>query len=190
MDRLTKAAHFIPLSHPYTTTEVTQAFLDNIFKLHGMPTTIVSDRDPIFTSAFWKALFTLQRTGLCLSSAYHPQTDGQTEVINRCLEKYLRCLAGDRPKQWAKWLPLAEWWYNTTYHASTGITPYEALYGQPPPSWKDYIPGSTSVAAANTTLQDRQTMMNILKTHLQTSENIMKQMADKKRSERAFDVGD
>lgn len=82
VDRLTKAAHFIPLSHPYTATEVAQAFLDNIYKLHGMPTTIISDRDPIFTSAFWTALFQLQGTTLCLSSSYHPQTDGQTEVIN------------------------------------------------------------------------------------------------------------
>lgn len=190
VDRLTKAAHFIALAHPYTASDVAQAFLDNIYKLHGLATTIISDRDPIFTSAFWKALFQLQGTELCLSSSYHPQTDGQTEVINRCLENYLRCMTGDRPKHWAKWLPLAEWWYNTTYHASTGITPYEALYGQPPPSWKHYIPGTSTIDAVDTTLQDRQTMMQILKSHLEHSQNRMKQMADKHRSERILEVGD
>ncbi len=73
VDRLTKVAHFIALAHPYTATEVAQAFLNNIYRLHGLPATIISDRDPIFTSAFWKSLFNLQGTMLCLSSSYHPR---------------------------------------------------------------------------------------------------------------------
>lgn len=75
-------------------------------------------------------------------------------------------MTGDRPKHWVQWLPLAEWWDNTTYHVSTGITPYEALYGQTTPSRKDYVLSTTSIDAADTTLQDRQTMMSILKAHL------------------------
>lgn len=98
-------------------------------------------------------------------------------------------MAGDRPKHWVKWLPLAEWWYITSYHSSIGVTPYEAMYGQAPPSWKDYIPGSTPIEATDTTLQDRQTMMHVLKTHLQQSQNRMKQLADQHRSERSFEVG-
>jgi len=82
VDKFSKFAHFVPLHHPYTAPRVAQAFLDNVYHLHGLPTHIVSDRDPVFTSLFWKELFRLAQVQLCLSSAYHPQTDGQTERVN------------------------------------------------------------------------------------------------------------
>ena len=97
-----------------------------------MPRTIVSDRDPIFLSQFWEEFFQLQGSSLCRSSAYHPQTDGQTEVVNRSLEGYLRCFAGHQPSTWTNWLPWAEWWYNTTFHSAIQLTPFEAVYGRPP----------------------------------------------------------
>lgn len=84
--RLTKYAHFLALRHPYTAKDVAQLFLDNVYKLLGLPSTIVSNRDAIFTSKFWQELFQLQGSYLHLSTAYHPRTNGQTEIINKCLE--------------------------------------------------------------------------------------------------------
>lgn len=110
------------LSHPYAALDAAQVFLDTVFKLHGMPASIVSDRDVLFVSAFWQELFRLQGTRLNLSTAYHPQTDGQTEVVNRCLEAYLRSMTGERPKASVHWWPLAQWWFNTTYHFAAKMT--------------------------------------------------------------------
>lgn len=96
VDPLTKYGHFVPLSHPYTAAGVAQQLMNEVFKLHGLPRTIISYRDPVFLSAFWEAFFNLQGTKLHQSSAYHLETDGQTENLNRTLEQYLRCVAGER----------------------------------------------------------------------------------------------
>jgi hypothetical protein len=149
VDRLSKYAHFCTLHHPFTSSMVAQIFMDQVFKLHGMPNSIVSDRDPTFTRNFWQELFKLQGTQLHLNSAYHPQTDGQMEVVNKCLETYLRCFASAKQHQWAQWLPLVEWWYNTTYHTTTRMTPFEAVYGQKPPSVISYLPGTSKVQAVD-----------------------------------------
>ena len=100
VDRLSKYAHFCALPHPSTPNLVAQSFMDHIFKLHGMPTSIVSDRDPVFTSNFWQELFRLQGTQLQLSISYHPQTNGQTEVVNKCLEIYLKCFNSKKQHLW------------------------------------------------------------------------------------------
>ena len=118
VDRLSKYGPFMALAHPYSAIDVAKAYLDNVFKLHGWPRSIVSDRDPVFLRTFWKGLFFLYDTDLLLSSSYHPQTDGQSEVVNRCLETYLRCMTSEKLKEWCRWLPLAEWWYNTHFHSS------------------------------------------------------------------------
>ncbi len=175
VNRLSKYAHFCALPHPFTPTLVAQSFMDQIFKLHGMPTSIVSDRDPIFTSNFWQELFKLQGTQLQLSTSYHPQTNGQTEAVNKCLENYLRCFTSKKKHQCVEWLPLAEWWYNTNYHVATKMTPCEAVYGQLPPSPTSYIPRCSKVQAVDQLLQNRATMLARLKDNLHQAQNHMKQ---------------
>jgi hypothetical protein len=130
VDFLSKYAHFYTLQHPFTTSTVAHIFMDQVFKLHGMPHSIVSNRDPTFTSNFWQEMFKMQGTELHLNTTYHPQNDGQTEAFNKCLETYLRCFSLEKKNQWAQWLPLVEWWYNTSYHTTTCMTPFEVVYGQ------------------------------------------------------------
>ncbi|PKA46982.1 putative mitochondrial protein [Apostasia shenzhenica] len=190
VDRLSKYAHFMALAHPFSATTVAQAYLDNVYKLHGMPEKIVSDRDKIFLSRFWQELLKLLKVQVQMSTAYHPQTDGQTEVVNRCLETYLRCMTVERPKEWLKWLPLSEWWYNTNYHSSLKCSPYEVLYGQKPPLHVPYLAGTAVVDAVDRSLQSRENFIKLLKHHLLQAMNRMKVQADKHRKEREFEVGD
>lgn len=128
-DRLTKFAHFLSLTHPFSAQEVARLFLDLVGKIHGIPKTIVSDRDKIFTSSFWQELFRSLGVGLRMSTTYHCETDGQTERVNQCLEAYLRCMCFTWPRSWNKWLFLAQWWYNLSYHSAIKRTPFEALFG-------------------------------------------------------------
>lgn len=190
VDRLTKYAHFIPLTHPYSAHSVADIFVREIVRLHGMPRSIVSDRDPIFLSKFWEAYFSLQNTQLCRRSAYHPQSDGQTEVTNRTLECYLRCFAGMKPTDWSKWLPWAEWWYNTSFHSAIRMSPYQALYSRPPPAVTAYLPGSTSVHDVELSLKARDHTLKLLKSHLHDAQSRMKKYADSHRTERSFSVDD
>ena len=152
VDRLTKYAHFVTLKHPFTASTIAKIFIANIVRLHGVPSSIVSDRDKVFISSFWCTLFQLQGTSLCMSSSYHPQSDGQTEVINRVLEQYLRCFSGDQPRKWVEWLPWAEYSYNTSLHSSTKVTLFEALYGIPPPSLHTYVPRTSKLQVVDTYL--------------------------------------
>ncbi|KAL0395989.1 UNVERIFIED_CONTAM: Transposon Ty3-I Gag-Pol polyprotein [Sesamum calycinum] len=105
VDRLTKYAHFIALTHPFSTESVARTFMDSVYKLHGLPVNIFSDRDKVFTGVFWRELFKVLGTTLSLSTAYHPQTDGQTKRVNQCVENYLRCMCHLRPKQWNRVYP-------------------------------------------------------------------------------------
>jgi len=190
VDRLTKYAHFLALKHPYSAATIAQTFLDNIVKLHGFPLSITTDRDPIFVSNFWKQLFTKYKIQLNLSTAYHPQTDGQSERVNQCLEMYLRCAVHDSPLTWKSWLSLAELWYNTSVHSSLGCTPFKALYGYD--ANLGAIPTITpdTNPDVNEVIQNRKFHLQSLKEHLARAQNKMKQTADTKRTDFQFTVGD
>jgi hypothetical protein len=105
-----------------------------------------------------------------MSTSYHPQTDGQTEVVNKCLEGYLRNFVNDRQTQWINWLHMVEWWYNSTYHTSTKMSPFEALYGYPPPSIKEYVINS-KVPAVKDYLATSNEILRTLKSHLEQARN-------------------
>ncbi|KAG6617742.1 pol protein [Phytophthora cinnamomi] len=122
--RLSKMAHFAPVRDNVTGDEVARLFMDGVFRHHGLPETIVSDRDPRFTAAFWQTLFRLLGTQLLMSTADHPQMDGQTERVNRVLEDTLRSICAENPRTWAERLPMVEFALNNAVHASTGFTPF------------------------------------------------------------------
>lgn len=155
-----------------------------------MPESIISDRDPIFTSRFWRELFHQTDTQLRMSTAYHPETDGQTERVNQCMETFLRCFVHSCPKKWSSWLALAEYWYNTAWHSALGKSPFHVLYGHEPRHWGIEAASATPVTELNSWLEERQDMSALIRLHLLRARNRMKNQADKRRSERSFSVGD
>jgi hypothetical protein len=142
VDRFSKMAHFIPCSRTFDASRVAKIYFDEIVKLHGLPKTIVSDRDVKFTSYFWKTLWHKMGTKLQYSTAFHPQTDGQTEVVNRSLGNLLRTLVGENLRDWDQKLPTAEFAYNNSVNRSIGLSPTEVVYGYKPRQPIDLIPMS------------------------------------------------
>ncbi|XP_024976277.1 uncharacterized protein LOC112514178 [Cynara cardunculus var. scolymus] len=190
VDRLSKYDHFVRLKHPFNVQTVAEAFIKNIVRLHGVPRSVISDRDKVFLSRFWKELFRLQGTKLKFSSTYHPQSDGQTEVVNHCLEQYLRCWVSSTPKQWCKWLPWVELSYNTSFHTALKVSPFKVFYGRDPPPLLHYKANSSRVQSVDQELTDREEMLDEVKLHLLKAQFRMKQYADLKRKEVEFVVRD
>ena len=132
VDRLTKMAHYIPTHESVTSEGTARLYFDNIFRLHGLPDSLVSDRDTQFTAGFSRALGKLVGITQNLSTSFHPQTDGQTERVNAILEQYLRGYINYQQDNWTEILTMAEFAYNNTVSVTTGITPFFALDGQHP----------------------------------------------------------
>ena len=162
VDRFSKGGHFGTLPTHFTAHMAAHLFIDLICKLHSFPRSLISDRDPLFLSKFWRELSKLSGTKLRMSMAYHPQSDGQSEVLNRVVEQYLRSFVHAKPANWHKFLSLAEWCYSTSRHSATGLTPYEVTYGKPPPAIPDYLPGTSDVEAVDFLLTSRQDMFTTL----------------------------
>jgi hypothetical protein len=129
IDRLTKSAHFIAFHITDSVPKLAEMYIRDIVKLHGVPASIVSDRDSRFTSRFWRCLQDALGTKLNISTAYHPQTDGQSERTIQILEDMPRLCILDFKGKWIKYLPLVEFAYNNSFQAIIGMAPYEALYG-------------------------------------------------------------
>ena len=188
VDRYSKGAHFGALPAQHIASKVATLFFDMVCKHHGFPRSLVSDRDPIFISSFWREIFRLSGTKLRMSTAYHPQTDGQTEVLNRTLEQYLRSYVHNKPSHWFR--TLAEWSYSTTMHSSTGVSPFEVVYGKPPPSLLHYEPGTSTIEAADDFLATCTTLHQTLQRRLRKAQDVMKQTADKHRRNVQFAIND
>ena len=130
VDRLTKSAHFIPVRIDNSMDRLAELYVNEIVQSHGVPLSIVSDRDPRFTSKFWKELQSTLGTKLKFSTAFHPQTDGQSERLIQVLEDMLRGCVMEFTGSWDRYIPLMEFAYNNSYQSNIGMAPYEALYGR------------------------------------------------------------
>jgi hypothetical protein len=164
--------------------------MSRIVCLHGVPKKIVSDRGTQFTSRFWKRLHESMDTKLNFSSAYHSQTDGQTERTNQVLEDMLRACALKHGRRWDKSLPYAEFSYNNSYQASLKMAPFEALYGRKcrtPLYW--YQTGESQVFCPEI-LQEAEKQVQIIRENLKTTQSRQKSYADNRRRELIFEVGD
>jgi hypothetical protein len=182
-------AHFIPCKETITSEETAQLFMNNIFRLHGLPTTIISDRGPQFTANFWKHLWKTLGTTLSMSTAYHPQTDGQTERTNQTLEQYLRCFLNYQQDDWHELLPLCEFAYNNSIHSATQTTPFLANYGFHPRS--DHLETTESnVPTVTTHLENIARMNKLLDLTLKEAAENAKRFADRKRLDVTFEEGD
>ncbi|CAI7834527.1 unnamed protein product, partial [Closterium sp. NIES-53] len=189
IDKFSKMGHFIPTHTTARTEETAQLFFHYVISQHGIPTTLISDRDPKFTSKFWKELMSLMGTKLAMSSAYHPQTDGQIERLNQIVEQLLRAACKDDISKWDAHLPVLEFAYNNATHAATGQTPFFLCYGRNP-----LTPQKPTVPATVQPAHDFITTMHHLweRTHkrLLTIQQQQKKLADRSRNDHSIKIGD
>jgi len=189
VDRLTKTAHFLPVRMTFTMDQFARLYAKEIIRLHGVPTSIVSDRDPRFTSNFWKSLHRAMGTKLSFSIAFHPQTDGQSERTIQTLEDMLRICALEFGGHWEKHLPLIEFAYNNSYHASISMAPYEALYGRKcrsPVHWDEI--GERKILGPEIVEQTVQAIEKI-RVSMKKAQDRQKSYADKRRKDLEFTAG-
>ncbi|KAK1432010.1 hypothetical protein QVD17_08874 [Tagetes erecta] len=190
VDRLTKSAHFIPISEAYSSERMAEEYINEVVSRHGVPVSIVSDRDTRFTSRFWRKFQCEMGTKLLISTAYHAQTDGQSERTIQTLEDMLRACIIDFGGSWDKYLPLAEFSYNNSYHSSIKMPPFEMLYGRKcrtPVCWGEVgqreLENKEVVEVTNEKIDQ-------IRAHLKAAQDRQKSYADKRRRPIEFQEGD
>ena len=190
VDRFSKMTHFVPCNETVNAENLARLFIDNIVRYHGLPDNIVSDRGPQFISIFWKTLLNLLHVSVSLSSAAHPQTDGQTERMNQNLEQYLRCFVNYLQDDWSCLLNYAEFAINNVPNSSTGKSPFEINYGFNPRM--DYLPKaeSTSIDSVDSWIDNLKLIHIGIEIALNESARKMTFYSNKNRRDHDFIVGD
>ncbi|MBN2228639.1 MAG: DDE-type integrase/transposase/recombinase, partial [Candidatus Thorarchaeota archaeon] len=190
VDRLTKSAHFMSIKTTFSLEQLASLYVQEIVRLHGVPKSIVSDRDARFTSKFWRSVQRAMGTNLNFSTAFHPQTDGQSERTIQILEDMLRACVLDFKGTWNRYLPLIEFSYNNSYQATIGMAPYEALYGRrcrSPVHW--YETGESEITAPEF-VEDTTQAVKKIQTRMKSAQSRQKSYADRRRRPLEFQVGD
>ena len=190
VDRLTKSSHFLPIKTTFSLDRLAQLYVMEIVRLHGVPVSIVSDRDPRFTSKFWNSLHKAMGTKLDFSTAFHPQTDGQSERTIQTLEDMLRACVLDLKGSWETHLPLIEFAYNNSYHSSIEMAPFEALYGRrcrSPICWNEV--GERKLLGPEL-VQLTTEKIQLIRERLLAAQSRQKSYADNRRRDLEFQVGD
>ncbi|GJV41477.1 putative reverse transcriptase domain-containing protein [Tanacetum coccineum] len=190
VDRLTKSAIFTPIRETDPMDKLGRIYLKEVVTRHGIPVLIICDRDPRFASNFWRSLQNALGTNLDMSTAYHPQIDGQSERTIQTLEDMLRAYAIDFGKGWVNHLPLVEFSYNNSYHASIKAAPFEALYGRKcrsPVCWTEV--GEAQILGPELIQETTEKIIQI-KQRMQAARDRQKSYADLKRKPMEFQVGD
>ncbi|GJT61317.1 putative reverse transcriptase domain-containing protein [Tanacetum coccineum] len=190
VDRLTKSAIFTPMRETDPLDKLARMYLKEVVTRHGIPVSIICDRDPRFASNFWRSLQNALGTNLDMSTAYHPQTDGQSERTIQTLEDMLRACAIDFGKGWVNHLPLVEFSYNNSYHASIKAAPFEALYGRKchsPVCWTEV--GEAQILGPELIQETTEKIIQI-KQRMQAARDRQKSYADLKHKPMEFQVRD
>ena len=190
VDRLTKSAHFLPINKKYSLDKLASLYIKEIIRYHGVPVSIISDRDPRFTSKFWGSLQKSLGTQLKFSTAFHPQTDGQSERTIQTLEDLLRACALDFGGSWDMHLHLIKFFYNNSYHSSIQMAPFEALYGRKcrsPVYWDEV--GERKLLGPQLIQKDADNI-RIIRQRLLTAQSRQKSYADRRRRDLEFEIGE
>jgi transposase InsO family protein len=190
VDRLTKAAHFIPVKTTYNSAVLAELYMSRIVCLHGVPKKIVSDRGTQFTFYFWQQLHEALGTHLKYSSAYHPQIDGQTERTNQILKDMLRACALQDKLGWDKRLPYAEFSYNNSYQASLKMSPFQALYGRNCRTSLHWDQPDERQVFGPDILLEAEENIRMIRENLKTAQSGQQSYIDTQRRELSLEVGD
>ena len=186
VNRLTKSTHFLDVWMTFALERFCRLYIREIVRLHVVPVSIISDRDPRFIAHFWKSFQKAMGTRLTMSTAFHPQTDGQSERTIQVLEDMLRACALDHKGSWEEHLPLVEFSYNNSYQASIQMAPYEVLYERPcrsPLCWTDSITGPDLI-------RDTSEKVSLKRQRLLMAQSRKKSYADVLHRRLEFEVGD